>query len=90
MLFFYSITGTDIAFMKPVNASSIYDDNLLKHKPEYLTNGDSCTDGTNPAGSTKKEDKPWFRVDLLGKFYIRTVVLTPRERKFIKTIVTKY
>ena len=72
------MSGTDIAFMKPVNASSIYND---KHKPELLTNGESCKDGTSPAAATKHEDNPWFRVDLLGKFYIRTVVLTPRESK---------
>ena len=76
--------GADIAFMKPVNASSVYDD---KHKPEYLTNGESCKGGTQPAAATKQEDRPWFKVDLQGKFYIRTVVLTPREGKFTKTIL---
>ena len=66
--------------MKPVNASSIYDDN---HRPELLTNGQSCTDyGTHPAAATKHEDKPWFRIDLQGKFYIRTVTVTPRKSKF--------
>ena len=65
--------------MKPVTASSIYNNN---HRPEYLTNGESCTDGSNPAASTKTEDKPWFRVDLLGKFYIRSVTVTPRKSKF--------
>ena len=71
------MVGTDIAFMKPVNASSIYDD---KHKPELLTNGQSCTDrGTWPAVATKKEEKPWFKVDLQGKFYIRTVTVTSRK-----------
>ena len=74
------MSGADIAFGKPVNASSIYDDN---HKPELLTNGQSCTDhGTIPVAATKHEDKPWFKIDLQGKFYIRTVVLTPREGKF--------
>ena len=66
--------------MKPVNASSVYDNN---HKADYLTNGQSCTDGTQPAASTGTEDKPWFKVDLLGKFYIRTVTVTPRECKFL-------
>ena len=75
----FYISGADIAFMKPVNASSIYDDN---HKPELLTNGSSCTDGIHPAASTIREDKPWFRIDLQGKFYIRTVTVTPRKRKF--------
>ena len=76
------MSGTDIAFMKPVNASSIWNDD---HRAEYLTNGESCTrEGTWPAASTNEEDKPWFRIDLQGKFYIRTVVVTPRERKFIK------
>ena len=84
-----SITGADRAFMKPVTASSIWKD-YPEHIPEYLTNGESCTDkGTWPAASTNEEDEPWFRVDLLGKFYIRTVVLTPRERKFIKTMICK-
>ena len=79
------MTGADIAFGKPVNASSTYGDNpsdYNSHKPEYLTNGESCKDGTQPAAATKEEDKPWFRIDLQGKFYIRTIVLTPRESKF--------
>ena len=66
--------------MKPVNASSIYDNN---HKPELLTNGSSCTNGHHPAAATKEEDKPWFKVDLQGKFYIRTVTVTPRNSKFL-------
>ena len=72
------MSGADIAFIKPVSASSIYDD---KHKPELLTNGQSCKDGISPAAATKEEDKPWFRIDLQGKFYIRTVTVTPRESK---------
>ena len=77
------MTGADIAFGKPVSASSIYGDNPSEYKPEYLTNGESCTrEGTWPAAATKQEDKPWFRIDLQGKFYIRTVVVTPREGKF--------
>ena len=79
--------GADIAFLKPVSASSIYDDDQ-KYKPEYLTNGKSCiSELTFPAAATKHEDKPWFRVNLQGKFYIRTVVLTPRESKFTETIL---
>ena len=74
------MSGADIAFMKPVNASSIYDGN---HKPELLTNGQSCKDGTSPAAATLTEDKPWFRVDLKGKFYIRTVTVTPRKSRFL-------
>ena len=66
--------------MKPVTASSVYND---KHKPELLTNAESCKDGTKPAAATKEQDKPWFKVDLQGKFYIRTVVVTPRESKFL-------
>ena len=73
------MSGGDIAFMKPVDASSIYND---KHKPELLTNGQSCKNGTQPAAATKTEDKPWFRIDLQGKFYIRTVTVTPRKSKF--------
>ena len=74
------MTGTDIAFMKPVNASSIWN---YDHRPEYLTNGESCsTEGTWKAAATKHENNPWFRVDLQGKFYIRTVVLTPRKSEF--------
>ena len=76
IVFQYALTGADIAFKKPVTASSIYDTN---HRPEYLTNGQSCKDGNYPAASTKeKEDKPWFRVNLQRKFYIRRLVVTPR------------
>ena len=58
------MSGADIAFMKPVDASSIYDD---KHKPELLTNGQSCKDGTSPAAATKTEDKPFFKNKLTGE-----------------------
>ena len=68
------MVGTDIAFMKPVNASSVY----RNQKPELLTNGQSCTtEGIWPLASTENEEKPWFKVDLQGKFYIRTVTVTP-------------
>ena len=81
------MAGADIAFMKPATASSSFDYN---HRPEYLTNGESCTDrGTWPAAATKTEDKQWFRIDLQGKFYIRTVTLTPRKRKFTKNKIKK-
>ena len=81
------MVGADIAFMKPATASSVWDNN---HRPEYLTNGESCTkDGTWKAAATTKENKPWFRVDLQGKFYIRTVTLTPRKRKFTKNKIKK-
>ena len=74
------MTGTDIAFRKPATASSSFDYN---HRPEYLTNGQSCTkEGTWKAAATQTENNPWFRVDLQGMFYIRTVVLTPRNSEF--------
>ena len=66
--------------MKPVSASSVWGDN---HEPELLTNGQSCFhDGIYPAAATKEQDNPWFRIDLKGKFYIRTVTVTPRKSKF--------
>ena len=54
------MSGGDIAFMKPVDASSIWG---VNHEPELLTNGQSCKDGTIPAAATLTEDKPWFRID---------------------------
>ena len=81
------MSGGDIAFMKPVDASSIYDD---KHNPELLTNGQSCKNGTIPAAATLTEDKPWFRIDLQGKFYIRTVIVTPRRGKFNRQNFKEY
>ena len=76
------MSAVDIASGKPVTASSVWDSN---YRPEYLTNGESCKDGTHPAASTKQEDKPWFRIDLQGKFYISTVTVTPRKSKFTET-----
>ena len=74
--------GVDIASGKPVTASSVYNN---YYRPEYLTNGESCKDGNHPAASTKEENKPWFKIDLQGKFYIRTVTVTPRRSKFTET-----
>ena len=71
--------------MKPVTASSFFDSD---HRPEYLTNGKSCnnTGGTHPAATTKREEKPWFRINLNGKYHIRAVVVKPRGSKFIMVI----
>ena len=80
------IVDTDIAFNKPATASSIYNGkhNRYKFGPQFVTNGLSvCNNGGGPIAHTRNEAKPWFKVDLQGTFYIKTVVVNAREGKFI-------
>ena len=73
----------DIAFNKPATASSTWD-NKDYYKPVYLTNGlADCDADQGPIAHTGRNDPaPWFRVDLRGKFYIRTVIVNPRTSKY--------
>ena len=69
----------DIAFNKPVNASSILDNKTDQYGPQYATNGKAvCNTSIGPVAQTDKKDtRPFFTVDLQGEFNITTVVVKP-------------
>ena len=75
----------DIAFNKPVTASSILDNKTDQYGPQYATNGQAeCGSSSGPVAHTNYEPAAWFRVDLQGKFNITTVVVQPWISKIIR------
>ena len=83
----YHLAGTDIAFNKTAYSSSAYNDQTGSYGPQYVNNGQAvCDNGPGPIAHTKTEDNPWFKIDLQGTFYVKTVVVNPRTSKFITTI----
>ena len=80
MLFY--LVDTDIAFNKPAYSSSAHNDNTGSYGPQYVNNGQAvCDNATGPIAHTKLEHHPWFKIDLEGTFYIKTVVVDPKIRK---------
>ena len=82
----YYFEDTNIAFNKPATASSIFACESCKNKywPQLVTNGQSvCDNKWGPIAHTKKAYHQWFKVDLRGTFYIKTVVVNLRKSKFI-------
>ena len=76
--------GPDIAFNKPVYASSAFNDLTGSWGPQYVNNGQAvCDNNAGPIAHTKTESNPWFKIDLEGTFYIKTVIVNPRRSKFI-------
>ena len=74
------IVDTDIAFNKPAYASS---DDTGSWGPQYVNNGKAdCAHPSGPIARTKYEPNPWFKIDLEGTFYIKTVVVNPRTSKY--------
>ena len=52
--------------------------------PQYVNNGKAvCDNNEGPIAHTKPEANPWFKVNLQGTFNIKTVVVNPREGKFL-------
>ena len=84
---FYSLpylVDNDLAFNKPAYASSAFNDNTGSFGPQYVNNGQAvCDNAAGPIAHTKPEDNPWFKIDLDGTFYIKTVIVNPRTSKFI-------
>ena len=77
MLFY--LVDTDIAFNKPAYSSSAFGDNTGSYGPQYVNNGKAvCDNAAGPIAHTKTEANPWFKIDLEGTFYIKTVVVNPR------------
>ena len=77
------LVGPDIAFNKPANASSAHGGNWIKYGPQLVNNGKAnCTHPSGPIAHTKREQHPWFKVDLRGTFNIKTVAVIPRTSKF--------
>ena len=74
--------GTDIAFNKPAYGSSTWDDITHRFGPQFLTNGQSvCGNDRGPIALTRYgPPNQWFKVELQGTFYIKTVVVNPRTR----------
>ena len=82
---------TDIAFNKPAFASSAYNDQTGSYGPQYVNNGQAvCDNAAGPIAHTKREPQPWFKVDLEGTFYIKTVVVNPRTCKILLQYILKY
>ena len=74
----------DIAFNKPAYSSSAFSDNTGDYGPQFVNNGKAdCTHPSGPVAHTKNEANPWFRIDLQGTFYIKTVVVIPRTCKIL-------
>ena len=75
---------TDIASNKPVTASSTWTGDTHRFGPQFATNGQSvCGNDGGPIALTNKgPPSQWFKVDLQGTFYIKTVVVNPRTRMF--------
>ena len=85
-MFFCYITiylvGSDIAFNKPAEASSVYNDQTGSYGPQYVNNGKAdCSHPSGPMAHTNIESNPWFKVDLQGTFYIETVAVIPKPSK---------
>ena len=78
------MVGPDIAFNKPAYSSSVHNDNTGSFGPEYVNNRQAvCNKNEGPIAHTKGEADPWFKVDLRGTFYIKTVAVLPRKSKFL-------
>ena len=78
------MVDTDIAFNKPAYASSTHNDNTGCCGPQYINNGQAdCAHPGGPIAHTNNEANPWFKIDLEGIFYIKTVVVNPRSCKFL-------
>ena len=89
MLFY--LIGTDIAFNKPAYSSSAHDDQTGSYGPQFVNNGQAvCDNNAGPIAHTKTEDNPWFKIDLEGTFYIKTVVVNPRICKILLQYILKY
>ena len=79
----FSCLDFDIAFNKPVTASSAWEDDLVLYAAKYATNGQAnCTDPNGPIVHTKREDNAWIEVDLQKTYFIKTVVVEPRTGEF--------
>lgn len=70
------VTGTNVAFRKPVNQSS-----STRNGPAALAN-DGKLGNENPdeqkCSETQKEASPWWKVDLLAPMTVRVVRITTR------------
>ena len=77
------IADTDIAFNKPAYSSSSFNDQTGSYGPQYVNNGQAvCDNAAGPIAHTNREQHPWFKIDLEGIFYVKTVVVNPRTGKF--------
>ena len=79
------MVGDDIAFEKNATASSILGEEKGRSAlgPQFVTNGlSACATESGPIAHTINEANPWFKIHLQGTFYIKTVVVNPREGKF--------
>ena len=77
------LVGPDIAFNKPAYSSSAFNGDTGSYGPQYVNNGKSeCEDPRGPIAHTRNEANPWFKIDLEGTFYIKTVIVNPKTSKF--------
>ena len=78
----YCLVEADIAFNKPATASSTWGGETHRFGPQFVNNGKAVCDPGDPIAHTRNEAHPWFKVDLRGTFYIKTVAVLPRPSKF--------
>ena len=84
----YYLVDTDIASNKPSYSSSAHD-NTGRYGPQYVNNGQAvCDNAVGPIAHTKNEKHPWFKINLEGTFYIKTVVVNPRTCKLFSQDIT--
>ena len=84
----YYLVGPDIAFSKPAYSSSAFNDQAGSYGPQYVNNGQAvCDNGAGPIAHTKTEYNPWFKIDLEGTFYIKTVIVNPKTRELLQNII---
>ena len=80
------LVDTDIASNKPAYSSSAFNDNTASYGPQYVNNGQAvCDNAEGPIAHTNNQQQPWFKIDLKGTYYIKTVIVNPRTSKFIIT-----
>ena len=71
-----------MAFNKPASQSSTWQDDKNNWGVQYAVNGKAnCDIQDGPVAATKDQYQPWFKVDLQGTFFIKTVVVNPRNCK---------
>ena len=89
MLFY--LVDTDIAFNKSAYASSTHNNDTNNYGPQYVNNEMAdCANLSGPIAHTEIELHPWFKIDLEGTFYVKTVVVNPRICKFLLQDILKY
>ena len=74
--------AVDMAYNKPTSQSSIWDGHKNIWGAQFAVNGQAnCEIKAGPVAATRNQSQPWLKIDLQGKFFIRTVVVNQRNCK---------